>query len=78
MEQVHNSKMRMPTILNDDLAYEWMFGDLSEERIKEIASTQLPASEMTVHTISPQFQGLSDPTEPYDYGIELPPLDIAV
>ena len=36
MQQVHNSKMRMPTILNDELAYEWMFGDLSDERIMEI------------------------------------------
>lgn len=72
MAEVHNSKMRMPTILNDDLAYEWIFGDLSDERIKEIATTQLPSSEMTVHTISPQFIGSSDPTEPHDYGIELP------
>src|SRR5262245_45789375 len=36
MEQIHNSKKRMPTILNEDLAYEWMFGDLEEERIAEI------------------------------------------
>ncbi len=36
MEQVHNSKKRMPTILNEDLAYEWMFGKLDEKRITEI------------------------------------------
>jgi len=30
MEQVHNSKKRMLTILNEDLAYEWIFGKLDE------------------------------------------------
>ena len=34
MQQVHNTKKRMPTILNDDLAYEWIFGDLTEETDK--------------------------------------------
>jgi putative SOS response-associated peptidase YedK len=40
MEQIHNTKKRMPTILNEDLAWEWLFGNLSEERITEIAITQ--------------------------------------
>jgi putative SOS response-associated peptidase YedK len=38
MEQIHNSKKRMPTILTDDLAWEWMFGKLTEKRISEIES----------------------------------------
>jgi len=33
----------MPTILTEDLACEWLFGDLAEERITEIASYQFPA-----------------------------------
>src|SRR5665647_2992231 len=45
MEQVHNSKKRMPTILNDDLAYEWMFGDLDEKRILAVSYTHLRAHE---------------------------------
>ena len=40
IEQVHNTKKRMPTILNEDLAYEWMFGKLDEKRIAEIATFQ--------------------------------------
>ena len=78
MEQVHNSKMRMPTILNDDLAWEWMMTDLTDERITQIAATQYSASEMEVCTVAPQFHGLSDPTEPFDYGAELPALKVAV
>ena len=78
MAEVHNSKMRMPAILKDELAYEWIFGDLSDERITEIASTQHPVKEMVVHTISPKFQGLSDPTEKHDYGIDLPALEFTV
>jgi len=78
MAQVHNSKVRMPTILNDDLAWEWMMTDLTDERIMEIAATQYPADKMDVCTISPQFQALLDPTEPYDYGAELPALEVAL
>jgi len=46
MGQTHNTKKRMPAILNDDLAYEWLLGDLGEDRIFEIAGTQHPAEEM--------------------------------
>jgi len=75
MEQVHNSKKRMPTILNDELAWEWMMTELSDERITEIASTQYDAKEMEVCTISPQFQGLLNPAEPYEYA-DLPALEL--
>jgi len=56
MAQVHNSKKRMPTILNEDLAWEWMFGKLPEQRITEIAKTQYPAELMEVCTIARDFQ----------------------
>ena len=67
MEQVHNSKKRMPTILDDDLAYEWLFGDLSEERILEIAKTQFPAEEMHAYTIAKDFREAGDPTKEFIY-----------
>jgi len=37
MQQIYNSKKRMPTILTEDLAWEWLFGNLNEDRISEIA-----------------------------------------
>lgn len=75
MEQVHNTKKRMPTILNEDLAYDWMFGNLDEKRIAEIAKTQYPAEEMEACTIAKNFRDSLDPTKPFEYA-ELPPLQL--
>lgn len=55
MEQVHNSKNQMPTILNDDPGYEWLFGNLDEKRILEIAATQYPAKEMQASSIAKEY-----------------------
>jgi putative SOS response-associated peptidase YedK len=77
MEQVHNKKKRMPTILNEDLAYEWLFGDLNEQRIQEIASTQFPSKYMTAYTIQKDFKNAADPLAAFEYE-DLPPLDIAL
>lgn len=60
MQQIHNTKMRQPTILPGNLAEEWLFGDLSEERIKELATYQLPAEEMDFHTIQKKFWTVPD------------------
>lgn len=55
MEQIHNSKKRMPTILTEKMAGEWISDGLSEQRITEIALSQLPADEMDVHTVRKDF-----------------------
>ncbi len=75
MAQVHNSKKRMPTILNDDLAYEWLFGDLTEERISEIAKTQFPAEQMEACTIAKDFREVLEPAKPYIYE-DLPVIEL--
>ena len=62
METIHNSKKRMPAILSDDLAWEWLFGDLSEERIAEIAKFQIPAENMEAYPIIKDFRQAIDPT----------------
>jgi putative SOS response-associated peptidase YedK len=77
MEQVHNSKKRMPTILTDELAYEWMFGDLSDERITEIASFQYPAKQMDACTIAKDFLATLEPATPFAYE-DLPALQLAL
>jgi putative SOS response-associated peptidase YedK len=73
MELVHNSRKRMPTILPDKLALEWISEDLTDERITELATYQYPAEEMEVKTIRKEFREIEDPTEAYEYK-ELPPL----
>lgn len=73
MQQVHNSKMRMPTILPDNLAWEWMMEDLSEERITELATNKYDASAMDAYTIEKDFRQSGTPTRPHQYD-EVPEL----
>ncbi len=68
MAKVHNSKMRMPTILNEDLAYEWMLErNLPEKRITEIAVTQYPSEEFAACTIAKDFKTALDPAQSFAY-----------
>lgn len=67
MEKVHNNKKRMPTILTEDLAYEWIMEDLGEERIKQLASFRLPGEAMNAYTIQKDFKSACDPMEPFEY-----------
>jgi putative SOS response-associated peptidase YedK len=75
MARVHNSKKRMPTILNDDVAYEWIFGDPNEKRILEIAAIQFPAEKMQAYTIAKDFRVAPDPTKEFKYE-DLPALEL--
>lgn len=74
MEQVHNTKKRMPVILNEDLAWEWLFGKLSEERITAIAATQYPTEKMHAYPIAKNFREALNPLEQFVY-LDLPLLD---
>ena len=67
MAKIHNSKLRMPTILPDNLAWEWMMDDLPEERITELATFQLPENLMEACTVHKDFLKAEDPTVPFIY-----------
>jgi putative SOS response-associated peptidase YedK len=71
MKLIHNTKMRQPTILPNDLAEEWLFGDLSPERITEIATYQLPPEEMDYYTVQKKFWTLANVDEKFGFA-ELP------
>lgn len=73
MEQIHNTKKRMPTILNEELAWEWIFGKLEEKRIQEIAAYQIPWKELSYYTLQKNFLNAHDPTSAYEYK-DLPPI----
>jgi len=77
MAQVHNSKRRMPTILDEELAYEWMFGNLTEERITEIAKSQFPAEKMEACTVAKDFRESLEPTNGFYYE-DLPALELNI
>lgn len=66
MQQIHNSKKRMPTILTDDLAWEWLMEEPSEERLTEIALTQIPSKLMEACTIDKDYRFAGE-AKPLDY-----------
>lgn len=67
MAQIHNSRKRMPTILTEDLAWDWLFKDLGEAEISEIGRFQYPAENMQAYTIRKDFREAADPTEAFEY-----------
>jgi len=71
MEQIHNKKNRMPTILNEAQAAEWISPNLSETKIMELASSAIDESIMSAYTINKNFRTIDDPINPYLYD-ELP------
>jgi putative SOS response-associated peptidase YedK len=74
-KQIHNSKSRMPTMLTDELAWEWMFGKLDDKRITEIASYNLPWEEISYYTLAKDFLSSHEPWKEHFYP-ELPSLEI--
>ncbi|MBO9634443.1 MAG: SOS response-associated peptidase [Chitinophagaceae bacterium] len=75
MQQIHNSKMRMPLILTEDQAWEWLFGDLSEEDIKRIVAAPIASELMSAYTIAKDFRAMNDPATPFEYP-ELTPVEM--
>ncbi len=73
MQQVHNSKQRMPVILPEDLAMEWIQEGLSPQRIQELATYSLPADQMQAVSIHKDFRNHLHPQEAFIYP-ELPQL----
>ena len=74
MEKIHNSKKRMPCILDDKNAAEWLLGHPDEPRITELACSQYPQEQMDAYTIAKDFRESNEPTAPYVYN-ELPGLE---
>jgi putative SOS response-associated peptidase YedK len=67
MRQIHNkdNKWRMPAVLNDDLAWEWLMTSPTKERLQRIAQTQVPSKDMDYCTITKEYlsQRVANPTE---------------
>jgi hypothetical protein len=63
----------MPTILTEEKALEWLTPDLTEKRITELATFQIPCEDMIAYTIRKEFRSDMNPTEKFIYP-ELPEL----
>ena len=78
MKQIHNSKERMPSILPGDLADAWLFSELTDQDILDIANYQIASAEMIATPLHKDFLKRGNPHEPYtkrwlnlftDYGV---------
>ncbi len=69
MEKIHNTKKRMPVILPEPLAAEWLSDGLEENRIQEIASYQMDANDMEAYTIAKNFRESINPMESFNYAV---------
>lgn len=67
MKQIHNSKERMPTILPGDLAEAWLYNDLSDQEILDIANYQVASAEMIATPLHKDFLKQADPHEAIVY-----------
>ena len=72
MDQIHNKKKRMPTILNEAQASEWLSYKLPESRIMELATSQYDEQLMDAYTIKKDFRNAYDPKEEFVYTELLP------
>jgi putative SOS response-associated peptidase YedK len=66
MDQIHNSKKRMPSILTDELAWEWLMEKPTEERLSKIARTQIPSGHLEFCTVDRNYRTTHEAT-PVDY-----------
>jgi putative SOS response-associated peptidase YedK len=71
LSAIHNKKKRMPVILPEAEASEWISGNISRERIAELARYVISNEMLEAHTIRKDFQLLQEPREPFEYP-ELP------
>lgn len=74
MEQIHNKKKRMPTILTETQAAEWVTHNLSEHKIMELATSAIDANQLSAYTIHKNFRTDTNPLQSFEYE-ELPQLN---
>ncbi len=75
MKQIHNSKKRMPAILNDAQAWEWLMTNPTNDRLQQLALTQVPSTVMEFCTIEKDYMKTQEAT-PREYE-DLPPIDLS-
>jgi putative SOS response-associated peptidase YedK len=74
MEPVHNKRKRMPTILTEEEAYQWMFGT-DPVKIRQLAARQYPHEKMYAYSLARDFLDSNDPLKRVDHP-NLPPIPL--
>ncbi len=73
MSQIHNKKKRMPVILPEEEAMQWINTDQPLPVIAGIAQYHITDDQLQAYTIRKDFRQIAEPTESFTYS-ELPPL----
>ncbi|MGC4038070.1 MAG: SOS response-associated peptidase family protein [Chitinophagaceae bacterium] len=73
MAKVYNTKLRMPVIFTEELATQWLSGNLSEKQILELGSFRYAAEQMIAWPVAKDFMTKINPNEEAQYE-NLPPL----
>lgn len=63
MKQIHNVKERQPTILPGDLSNDWLYNNLSDQQILDIANYQVASAEMKATPLHKDFLKRENPHE---------------
>jgi len=63
MKQIHNSKERMPTILAGDLSEAWLYNNLTEQEILDIANYQVESADKIATPLDKDFLKKAQPHE---------------
>ena len=63
MAQIHNTKLRMPLILPEKEAAEWIREGLGEEEISKLATYQIPSLSMNAYPVYKDFRERENPME---------------
>ncbi len=66
MAQIHNSQMRMPVILNDEKAIQWLQPN-DETTIQQLAITKINSDALIAYTVDREFRTLPEPNAKVDY-----------
>ncbi|MFC4262005.1 SOS response-associated peptidase [Ferruginibacter yonginensis] len=73
MAQIHATKLRMPVILNETLATQWIDTSIDETIIEQLAQHQINSNLLHAYPIAKNFIETQD-ISPFNYGSELPAL----
>lgn len=76
MAKIHNKKKRMPCILNEQLANEWLQEELTEKEITTIANNQIDENLLDAYSIKKDFKTTLHPQEKFHFP-ELPDINQA-
>ncbi len=68
MAQIHNSQKRMPVILQNELAEQWIT-ETNKSNIEKLATYQIPSNQLMAYTIDKEFRIMPVPNLMVDYDL---------